>query len=53
MASIAQNPDEDPAETAATAEHSTTTVTPTKKRGKVRRERASTHEGFLSHGNFL
>ena len=53
MASIAQNPDEDPAETAATAEHSTTTVTPTRKRGKVRRERASTHEGFLSHRNFL
>lgn len=52
MASIAQNPDENPLETAATEPNTTSTTAPVK-RGKVRRERASTHEGFLSHNNFL
>lgn len=52
MASIAQNPDENEFETAATTENSTSSNEPVK-RGKVRRERATTHEGFLTHRNFF
>ncbi|WP_245647520.1 hypothetical protein [Novosphingobium lentum] len=52
MASIAHGPDQGDQETAATTENSTTTRSPKPpRRGKVRRDRVSTHEGFLTHKN--